>query len=389
MDSIQADQPDWGSHLTDQVSFQSSSGNHDEIYPNKPIEDHLNLGLNHHEINSTSLESSSNPSRKSSNHHESSSSSSSIHSAHQDSFTHHWNQESHDEKNLDDSIQSISNLSVNDHIHQSNHFNNSDDQSEKGDQNLPHPSSSNSQNLESSQSNPSHQIQSSNPPHSDSSGISQMTSPPKPAEKSRAGRKALAAIRGGGGLGAKGNRANVLQQVISKTRPRYLPPKPTIEDKKHLKEFSQMMAASLELQKRKQEIEKEKRSAREKLLASYQPKWEKDVLPNWKSVLRDDPTGKSLRKMWWLGTMPPRHRGRLWHQCIGNAGAVGRSAYTKSVSLAKSLMSSTPSRYPNEVLEAIDRDISVTLPKLKLFQVDKPMHTEFRELLLACQHASS
>lgn len=41
-------------------------------------------------------------------------------------------------------------------------------------------------------------------------------------------------------------------------------------------------------------------------------------------VLRDEPRSKTLRQMWWKGTMPPRHRGRLWHQCIGNSGAVGR-----------------------------------------------------------------
>ncbi|MBW0562263.1 hypothetical protein O181_101978 [Austropuccinia psidii MF-1] len=49
----------------------------------------------------------------------------------QDSFTHQWNQEIHDRKNLDDSIHSISNFSVNDHIHQYNHFNNNNDKSKK------------------------------------------------------------------------------------------------------------------------------------------------------------------------------------------------------------------------------------------------------------------
>lgn len=211
-----------------------------------------------------------------------------------------------------------------------------------------------------------------------------MAPPPQPAEKSRAGRKALAAIRGGGGLGAKGGRANVLEQVISRTRPKYLPPKALIEDQKHLKEFDEMMTASLEIQKRKRELENEKKLAREKLLASYQPTWEKEILPNWKSVLRrDDASGRALSRMWWLGTMPPRHRGRLWHQCIGNAGAVGRSAFVKSVALANSLINSNPARFPVEVLRSIDDEISKTLPKLKLFQVGGPMHTEFREVLLA------
>ncbi|KAI8452155.1 rab-GTPase-TBC domain-containing protein [Phakopsora pachyrhizi] len=210
-----------------------------------------------------------------------------------------------------------------------------------------------------------------------------MAPPPRPAEKSRAGKRALAAIQGGGGLGVRGPKASILQRVISRTRPKDLPPKAPEEDQKHLKEFSEMMAASLETRKREASLEIQRKLAREQMIASYQPTWEKEVLPNWKTVLRDDQSGKELRKMWWLGTMPPRHRGRLWHQCIGNAGAVGRSAYMKSVSLAKSLMSSTPSRFPDDVLRSIDEDISRTLPRLKLFQEDRPMHSDFRQVLLA------
>ncbi|EGG05279.1 uncharacterized protein MELLADRAFT_36891 [Melampsora larici-populina 98AG31] len=143
-------------------------------------------------------------------------------------------------------------------------------------------------------------------------------------------------------------------------------------------------------EKRRSTLAHERRLAREHLIASYQPTWEKDVLPNWKN----DAQGKSLRDMWWLGTMPPRHRGRLWHQCIGNAGAVGRcelasicslsdTAFLKSVALAKSLMNSNPPRFPAEVIEAIDADLALTLPKLKLFQVGRPMHNDLRQILLA------
>ncbi|KAG0152523.1 hypothetical protein CROQUDRAFT_649950 [Cronartium quercuum f. sp. fusiforme G11] len=221
------------------------------------------------------------------------------------------------------------------------------------------------------------------PARAHSAPLSTMSAPPKPADKSKAGKKAVEAIQGGGGLGTKGKKANVLQKVLSRTRPKDLPPKPQEEDERHLREYKEMMTISIEMQKRKEAQISEQRLAREQLLTSYQPAWEKDVLPNWKSVMRDDALGKSLRNMWWLGTMPPRHRGRLWHQCIGNAGAVGRSAFLKSVALAKSLMNSTPSRFPPEVIKAIDSDLSITLPKLKLFQEGKPMHTDLRQILLA------
>lgn len=59
------------------------------------------------------------------------------------------------------------------------------------------------------------------------------------------------------------------------------------------------------------------------------------------------------------------------------------AAFLKSVALAKSLMNSNPPRFPSEVLDSIDQDISITLPKLKLFQEGRPMHTDLRQILLA------
>lgn len=57
-----------------------------------------------------------------------------------------------------------------------------------------------------------------------------MAAPPSPASKSRASRSALAKIQGGGGLGPKGNKTTALEKVLSKTRPRDLPPKAPEED---------------------------------------------------------------------------------------------------------------------------------------------------------------
>ncbi|CAH7672617.1 rab-GTPase-TBC domain-containing protein, partial [Phakopsora pachyrhizi] len=59
-------------------------------------------------------------------------------------------------------------------------------------------------------------------------------------------------------------------------------------------------------------------------------------------------------------------------------------AYMKLVLLAKQLMSSTPSRFLDDVLCSIDKDICKTLTRLKLFQEDQPMHSDLRQVLLAC-----
>lgn len=110
----------------------------------------------------------------------------------------------------------------------------------------------------------------------------------------------------------------------------------------------------LETEKKKDAVVKQTRQSRESMLVSFSETWEKEVLPNvsapalsipsfrprarwvevphilrarapslqWKAVYR--PENVHLRNMWWEGSMPPRHRGRIWGMCIGNGLAVGK-----------------------------------------------------------------
>ncbi|KAH8928832.1 RabGAP/TBC [Atractiella rhizophila] len=173
-----------------------------------------------------------------------------------------------------------------------------------------------------------------------------------------------------------------LQKVLSKTRPRNLPPKDPLEDKRHLKMHEEMMRASKELEKEKEGLKKFRRMSREMRLDAARGSWEREVLPNWKIVLRDEPHSKYLRDLWWKGTMPPRHRGRLWSLCIGNALAIGKTSYTRSLSHALNLIDT--SQFDPDVLTAIEEDISACFVGLKIFQKETgPMYTDLREVLLA------
>ena len=90
--------------------------------------------------------------------------------------------------------------------------------------------------------------------------------------------------------------------------------------RKHLREFQSMMAASKLSERARRQASDVRRLAKEQAASATLSIWEKAILPNWKAVLRDE----KLKAIWWGGTMPPRHRARLWQGCIGNGLALGK-----------------------------------------------------------------
>jgi hypothetical protein len=65
-------------------------------------------------------------------------------------------------------------------------------------------------------------------------------------------------------------------------------------------------------EKRKQELVK-RRQAREQTIEESIPHWQKEVIPDWRRVIREPP----LRHLWWQG-IPPKLRGQLWEKAVGN-----------------------------------------------------------------------
>ncbi|PSN65565.1 hypothetical protein BS50DRAFT_61899 [Corynespora cassiicola Philippines] len=107
------------------------------------------------------------------------------------------------------------------------------------------------------------------------------------------------------------------EKYLSRTRPSWLPPKDPKEEKKHLKEYQKMLARIQEaerLEAERQEKEAAAREQAERVKAEY---WSNLLLPNWDNEMRNPEHKSTHRKMWWNG-VPPKLRGAVWKQAIGN-----------------------------------------------------------------------
>ena len=113
-----------------------------------------------------------------------------------------------------------------------------------------------------------------------------------------------------------------------------------------------MVLAAKAAEKKRQTILAVKVQQKQVLANQALPTWEKSILPNWKAVLRDE----KLRDTWWSGTMPPRHRARLWQGCIGNGLALGKASYNRSMVLVQAHLKA--GRFTKDMLENIDTDIT-------------------------------
>lgn len=149
-----------------------------------------------------------------------------------------------------------------------------------------------------------------------------------------------------------------------------------------MRELDEMRTASKDLEKRRKEQAELESQARAATLTLALKSWETSILPNWRAALRPDAEGKALRALWWQGTMPVRWRGRLWGMAVGNGLTLsGKAAFAKFLDKAKrGIEEGTLS---SEVVDALDRDIEITLPLLKLFQRDGVMHEDLKNVLLA------
>ncbi|OZJ03304.1 hypothetical protein BZG36_02287 [Bifiguratus adelaidae] len=118
------------------------------------------------------------------------------------------------------------------------------------------------------------------------------------------------------------NQQHPLEKVISRTRPRALPPKPPAEEARHLKEHRKMMRQSLQLEEAKAKAEEAKQLQRDKQMKAAIYTWENNVLPHW-DIKKSDPKTIYL----WKDGIPPRCRERVWGLCIGNELKISRETW--------------------------------------------------------------
>ncbi|KAL4062982.1 rab-GTPase-TBC domain-containing protein [Scleroderma yunnanense] len=170
---------------------------------------------------------------------------------------------------------------------------------------------------------------------------------------------------------------STFQKVVSKTRPYFLPPKSRKEDRKHLADWEAMMKESRAAEERRRKTLQERRLAREMKIEQSIHTWEKEIIPDWRIVHRN-PT---LRKLWWNG-IPTKLRPMAWERAAGNTLALNRDNYRNCYSRAKRALSS--GAFPEDILQAIEEDISTTLPALHLFHPETgPLYQELKDMLCA------
>lgn len=177
--------------------------------------------------------------------------------------------------------------------------------------------------------------------------------------------------------------------VLSCTRPTHLPPKSRKEEKKHLTQYEQLLRKSL-----KHEDTDHRRQARlvarkARHLAASADEWEKHILPNFQSAIKQSRT----RAMWWAG-LPLRVRGRVWVKCIANTLQVSSDTFATALRNAKTAeadlvgRSDRGERDDQELLtlssfSAVRESVLGAFPSLRLFQVGGPLHGALTDVLLA------
>lgn len=165
------------------------------------------------------------------------------------------------------------------------------------------------------------------------------------------------------------------EAVLTRTRPSWLPPKCQKEEKKHMKEWEQMMARAADAEKKREAKEKAAIDNKTELDGSIARIWEQHVLPNWDAVINEPRT----RELWWRGVTPTA-RGLVWPRAIGNDLSLSASSYTAALARAQQLearLDDLPAEERTKSkeaawLDAIARDVPAVFPDLGIFNSDPP-----------------
>lgn len=175
------------------------------------------------------------------------------------------------------------------------------------------------------------------------------------------------------------------EAVLSRTRPSWLPPKNPEEEKRHLREYQRMMAASLAADRKRQAATQARMTCRDDTANSLLRIWEEHVLPNWEAVTSQ----RRTRELWWRG-IAPRSRGTVWQRAVGNELELTDASYHAALARAKSLErklmngeGSWDEKKKGEWFAAIRRDASGTYPELRIFQPGGPLCQALVHVLMA------
>ena len=176
------------------------------------------------------------------------------------------------------------------------------------------------------------------------------------------------------------------EAVLTRTRPSWLPPKNQKEERRHIREWEQMMARAAENEKKRQLREQEALENKEELEESVTRMWDQHVLPNWDEQMKDPRT----RELWWRG-VTPRSRGPVWQKAIGNELGLSESSFDAALRRATALeekIADMPSEERSKSkeaawLNAIARDVPTACPDLPALREDQSFQSALSDVLKA------
>ena len=172
------------------------------------------------------------------------------------------------------------------------------------------------------------------------------------------------------------------EKVLARTRPSWLPPKDPKEEKKHLKEYQKMMAASLEAERKREAKAKSAQIEKDDVRVELDRIWDQYVYPEWDQVVSEHRT----RELWWQG-VSPKMRGQVWQRAIGNELALTDATYNKALKRAQDVRVSSNrdeiTKCSKRWLIEIENDAATAYSGVKLFQAGSTMYHALVDLLSA------
>lgn len=176
------------------------------------------------------------------------------------------------------------------------------------------------------------------------------------------------------------------EAVLSRTRPSWLPPKDPAEERRHLREYQKMMAASAKADERREAARRSRTESRDNNADSLMHIWEDDIIPRWNDAIRE----RRTRDMWWRG-VAPRSRGAVWTRAIGNELGLTAATFETALSRARDLeervrtdRADAEDTRRSKWFEQIRKDASErTWKELRIFQITGPLHQSLVDVLSA------
>ncbi|KIW17444.1 hypothetical protein PV08_04638 [Exophiala spinifera] len=173
------------------------------------------------------------------------------------------------------------------------------------------------------------------------------------------------------------------ESILSRTRPSWLPPKDPKEERRHLKEYQRMMAASVAAEKKRRAKLQVQQCAKDDTRESLNRIWQYYIEESTDLATIDN----RVNDLCWRG-ISPNVRGKVWQRKIGNPLSLTLKSYEKALQRAKEIRN-----LPSEQLDHssrsmgrwfvdIERDAETAFPELKLFQKDGPL---WQDLIDVCE----